>query len=364
MQSTRKCAAAHAVAVLLLLFGAALASAQHYTQTNLVSDIPGLAKNTDPNLVNPWGIARSTPGVFWVGDNGTGVSTLYDGDGNIIPAVFTVPPPSSSKGPATPTGTIFNGSSDFAVAPGKPAIFIFVTEDGTVSGWNPGANPGSAILKYSDNPASVFKGATIALNGKQRFLYAANFRKARVDIFDTNFRLVRVGEHLFEDAQLPAGYAPFNIQSVGGNLYVGFAKQDAEKHDEVDGPGLGYVDVFDVNGKLLLRLQHGSFMNAPWGMTLAAQDFGSYSHDILVGQFGSGHIDVFDPVTGRFKDFLRDADAHVITIDGLWGLSFGNGASAGASNALYFAAGINHEQDGLFGVINVLTADLVQGNDQ
>lgn len=339
---------------------------QHYKQTNLVSDVPGMAAATDPNLVNPWGMSRSSGSPWWISDNGPGLSTLYSGAGVAASLVVTIPPADSANGAGTPSGQVFNGTTDFQLAAGKSAIFIFVTEDGTVSGWNPGVSP-SAVIKVNTHSASVFKGVALAetttSSGRTaNFLYVADFRKGHVNVYDTNFHRVWLGDDAFEDERLPEGYAPFNVQNIGGNIYVAFAKPDAAKHDEVDGAGLGYVDVFSPAGRLLLRMQHSQLLNAPWGIAQAPTDFGAYSHDILVGQFGSGEIVVFDPVTGRIKGTLNDASNAPIAIDGLWGIAFGSGGNSGPANTLYFTAGLDGEQHGLFGTIapieNVLGGDL------
>jgi uncharacterized protein (TIGR03118 family) len=349
--------------MILLAALAAIATGQHYKQTNLVSDIPNLAAKTDPNLVNPWGVARSAGSPWWVADNGQGVSTLYDGSGNPFPPppngplVVNIPTPPGGTPPATPTGIVFNGSSDFAVAAGKPAIFVFVTEDGTVSGWNPGVDAHNAILKVNNSPKAVYKGATIGEADGARFLYVANFRRGRIDVFDTNFTRVRLSEEAFEDDELPRGFAPFNVQNIGGNLYVTFAKQDEQKHDEVAGSGLGFVDIFSTRGRLLTHLEHGSWFNAPWGVALAPGDFGEFSHHLLIGNFGSGQIAAFNPVTKRFTGNVRNLDDSVLVIDGLWGISFGNSATAGPYNALFFAAGIQDEQHGLFGMLTPVATE-------
>jgi len=340
---------------------------QHYKQTNLVSDMPGVAAVHDPNLVNAWGLSRSSTSPWWVADNGTGLSTLYSATGSIVPLVVTIPPSDPTSPPGTPTGTIFNGGTGFELKKGFPAVFLFATEDGTISGWNPKVDATHAVIKVNLKSKSVFKGMTMAtvdvpFFGPQSFLYVADFRKGRVQIYDSNFHHVPEMEELFDDDSLPPGFAPFNVQDIGGNIYVSFAQQDSDKHDEVDGAGLGYVDVFSPEGRLLRRLQHGPWFNAPWGLTQAPTDFGSASHDILVGQFGSGEILVFNPVTGKFKGRLHDSSDQPIKIDGLWGLSFGNDATAGPATTLYFAAGPNHEQDGLFGTITAV--ENVQGNDQ
>ena len=357
-----------AFAVVLLATTLAAQSTQHYKQTNLVSDLPGMAAVTDPNLVNPWGMSRSSGSPWWVSDNGPGVSTLYTGAGSPVPLVVTIPPAESGGGnTGTPTGQVFNGTSDFQLTPGNPARFIFVTEDGTVSGWNPAVQPATAVIKVNTHSASVFKGVALAAAATQsgasaNFLYVADFRKGRVNVYDANFHRVFMDDDAFRDEGLPEGYAPFNVQNIGGNLYVAFAQQDSQKHDEVDGAGLGYVDVFSTGGRLLHRFEHGQFLNAPWGITQAPSDFGAYSHDILVGQFGSGQILVFDPVTGRFKGTLNDAAGMPIVIDGLWDIAFGGGTTSGPSNTLFFTAGLDGEQHGLFGTItaveNVLGGDL------
>lgn len=335
-----------------------MVQAQHYKQTNLVSDVPGMAAVTDPNLVNAWGISRGTTTPWWVSDNGTGLTTLYTGTGAAVPLVVTIP--AADSGTGTPTGQIFNGSQDFQLSPGNPARFLFVTEDGTVSGWNPAVAPKAAVIKVNTHSASVFKGMAVAtLNDAKgnatNFLYVADFRKARVNVYDTNFQRISMhDDDAFRDERVPHGFAPFNIQNIGGNLYVAWAKQDSAKHDEVDGAGLGFVSVFSPTGRLLHRLQWTKWFNAPWGMAQAPSDFGIYSHDILVGQFGSGQILVFDPVTGAFKGSLLDANNTPITIDGLWGISFGSDGPSGPATTLYFAAGPNGEQDGLLGNITAI----------
>ena len=332
-------------------------SLQQYTQTNLVSSQGGVANNVDSDLVNAWGMSRTSGSPWWISDNGTGKSTLYDGTGTKQSRIVTIPSGDLTVSPTgTPTGTVYNGSTtDFLLAPGNPAVFLFVTEDGTISGWNPGVNASEAVIEVNEKGKSVFKGAAIA-QVKQggvstTYLYVADFRKGRVQVYDTSFHHVRFGEERFDDERIPEEYAPFNIQNIGGNLYVTFAKQDDAKHDEVDGAGFGRVDVFSPSGRLLLRLEHGSWFNAPWGLTLASGDFGLYSHDVLVGQFGSGEILAFNPVTGAFEGNLLNTSSEPLTIDGLWGLSFGNGATAGPATSLFFTAGPNQESNGLFGTI-------------
>src|SRR5579863_5048613 len=363
----------------LFSLAATLGAQQHYTQTNLVSDIPGMAAATDLNLVNPWGMSRSSGSPWWISDNGPGLTSLYTGAGAAVAlgdpcplgtltnCVVVPTGDTNLSATGTPTGQVFNGTTDFQLTPGNVAHFIFVTEDGTISGWNPAVSFPSAVIKVNTHSASVFKGVALATaptssGGTANFLYVADFRRARVAVYDTNFHHASMGEDAFQDEGIPAGFAPFNVQNIGGNLYVAFAEQDGAKHDEIDGAGLGYVDVFSSTGRLLHRLQHGPWLNAPWGMTQASSDFGAYSHDILVGQFGNGQILVFDPVTGQFKGTLNDASNNPITIDGLWDIAFGGGTTSGPSITLFFTAGLDSEHHGLFGTItaieNALGGDL------
>ena len=339
---------------------------QHYMQTNLVADTTGVGQNIhDPNLVNPWGMSRGTTTPWWISDNGTGLATLYSGTGTIVPLVVTIPPADSNSGATgTPTGQVFNGTTSFNLSNGKPAVFLFVTEDGTLQGWNGGT---VAEVKANTHSASVFKGLALASVDSSSgtptyYLYAADFRKGEIAVFDTNFKPVQLRRRAFEDERIPSGFAPFNVQNIGGNLYVAFAQQDSAKHDEVDGAGLGFVDVFSPRGRLLNRLEYGSWFNAPWGLAQAPSDFGEFSHNVLVGQLGSGQILAFDPVTGRFKGWLYDASNMPITIGGLWGLSFGSGGTSGSATSLFFTAGPDGYQHGLFGTItaveNVLGGDL------
>jgi len=359
--SLRSCFPAVALSAVTLGPLASPAMAQHYLQTNLTADQPGVTTNTDPNLVNPWGMSRSSTSPWWISDNGTGLSTLYNAAGAAQGLVVTIPTGDPTQSPTgTPTGTVFAGGADFMVAPGMPAFFMFVTEDGTVSAWNPKVDLHNAVIKV---PAklpvtgeSVFKGAALASmpngsGGISTFLYVADFRRGRVRVYDESFNRVHTGEEQFDDERLPHGFAPFNIQNIGGDLYVTFAMQDSAKHDEVDGAGLGYVDVFSPSGRLLRRLEHGPWLNGPWALAMAPGDFGPYSHNLLVGQFGSGNIAVYDPSTGRFKGLLMDSSDNPIAIDGLWSLSFAGGGTNGTATTLYFTAGSDGEAHGLLGTI-------------
>ncbi|HTF24871.1 MAG TPA: TIGR03118 family protein [Candidatus Limnocylindria bacterium] len=349
-----------AVFVFSLFLLPGVTQAQHYKQTNLVSNIAGMAPVQDPNLKNPWGLTRSSGSPWWVGNNNSGTSTLYTGTGAIIPingtGTVTVPPPNGSPAgtQATPTGVVFNGSPiDFLVAPGKSAHFIFATEDGTISGWNGGQNA-VLLVDNSDNGSSngaVYKGATSGEINGNKFLYVTNFRSAKVEVYDTNFKRVHLGEDAFNAEEIPRGFAPFNIQNIGGTLFVTYAKQDAARHDDVAGDGLGFAEIYTPTGKHIGRLQHGTWFNAPWGVVWTTRDFGEFSNAILVGNFGSGWIAAFNGFTYKFIGFLKNPDDSLVTIDGLWSLTFGNDGGAGPANTLFFTAGINNEQDGLFGTL-------------
>ncbi len=341
----------------MLLSVSAVATAQQYSRTDLTSDIPGVAVTADSRFVNAWGLTAGPMGPWWVADNGSGVSTLYTGEGFPMPAfnprAVHIPPGGVAMGMSRPTGIVYNGSADFAIAPDKPAECIFVTEDGTISGWNPevvGYNH-NAVLMVDNSSDAVYTGATIARMDGENYLYVANFRSGRVDVFGGAFRPVLTAEGAFTDPDIPDDFAPFNVQDIGGELYVAFAKQDADGRNAVNGDGLGYVDIFDTSGNLLMRLQQGPWMNAPWGMALAPDDFGGYSGHLLIGNSGSGTIAAYDQDSGEFKGFLRDSGGSLIAVEGLKGLSFGNGSLAGPLNALYFIAGIYGGHHGLFGSI-------------
>lgn len=328
---------------------------QRYVQTNLVSDIPGVAAFTDKKLKNPWGIAFGPTSPFWIADNGTGLSTLYAKDGSPIPQLPSVriPPPRGSSSTSTPTGMVFNPTTDFVVSGNGnlgPAVFMFATEDGTISGWNPTVAFRRAVLAVDNSRiGAVYKGLAFGHTALGNFVYATNFHDGSIEMYDTNFQLVKT----FTDTGLPLGYAPFGIQSIRGKLYVTFAKQDAAKHDDVPGAGLGFVDVFNFQGHMLQRLVSRVRLNSPWGVALAPPNFGGFGGAVLVGNFGDGKINAFDPGNGAFLGVLRDLQGHPLIIDGLWAITFGNGGSTGLKNALFFSAGPNHEADGLFGVLSV-----------
>jgi uncharacterized protein (TIGR03118 family) len=321
-------------------------ASNNFTQINLVSDIPGLAVTTDPNLVNPWGVSFSSGSPFWVSDNGTGLATLYNGAG--VKQGLEVTIPDIGGGTSAPTGQVFNpNSANFG-----GSHFIFATEGGTIASWSGGT---TATLSYTSPVDGVYKGLAMASNSQGTFLYATDFRNGAIDVLDHNFAKVTLSGS-FTDPTLPAGYAPFNIQNIGGKLYVTYAVQDAAKHDDVAGLGNGIVDVFDTDGTFIQRLiSNGSSLNSPWGMAIAPTGFGSFGGDLLVGNFGDGTINAFDPSTGNFLGQLDGAKGMPLINLGLWDLTFGNGGNGGSTSDLYFTAGIPGpdavEDHGLFGSI-------------
>jgi uncharacterized protein (TIGR03118 family) len=327
------------------------AAAPRYQQHNLVADISGVADHTDPNLVNPWGISSSPTSPFWISDNRTGVSTLYNGSGQQAALVVSIPPAAGGTPPSAPTGQVFNGTSDFAVGSGTPARFIFATENGTISGWNSGT---SASLAVDNSRAADYKGLAIGNNGSNNLLYAANFSAGTIDVFNGSFAPTTLSGS-FIDPTLPAGFAPFNIQNLGGNLYVTYAKPDGSGHDAVAGPGNGFVDIFDTNGNFIRRVVSGGPLNSPWGLALAPGNFGAFSNDLLVGNFGDGSINAFDPATGTYLGQMLDGKGNPLINPGLWGLKFGNGGSGGDLDKLYFTAGGAAEDHGLFGSLQSQT---------
>jgi uncharacterized protein (TIGR03118 family) len=331
----------------------ALLSAR-FLQTNLVADRPNRAAFTDPHLVNPWGITASPTGPFWVSDNGTGVSTVYDGSGmpfpSVMPLVVTIPAPPGETGPSAPTGIVFNGnSSEFIVSSGAVsghALFLFSTEDGTIAGWNPAVDPTHAVIAVPKSPTAIYKGLALSSGPGPHFLFATNFHDGTVDEFDSSFHLVRT----FTDPRAQRHhFAPFGIASINGQVYVTFAKQDRHREDDVAGPGLGFVDVFDTSGNFVKRLVTRGKLNAPWGLAVAPSGFSKFGGDLLVGNFGDGTIHAYDPVTGQFRGTFFRRRGHPLSIDGLWGLTFGNNGVAGSSNTLFFTAGPKDEKHGLFG---------------
>jgi uncharacterized protein (TIGR03118 family) len=331
-----------------------------YQQHNLVSDGFVAADHADANLVNAWGIAFNPFGPVWIADNGTGLSTLYNGAGVPQALVVTIPPAAGAAA-GNPTGIVFNGSAGFVVSNGAasgPAKFLFATEDGVIAGWNPAVDATHALLVL-DNSASgaIYKGLALGAGGSGSLLYATDFHNSKIDVWDASFAPVALPAGAFTDPHIPHGFAPFGIQVINGNVYVTYAKQDADAHDDVQGKGLGYVDVYDPNGVLLDRVASKGRLNAPWGLALAPAGFGMAGNSLLVGNFGDGRINVFDLATDEPLGQLKGMDGHPLAIDGLWGLAFGNGFADQSVNSLFFTAGPGDEAHGLYGRIDPLPGD-------
>jgi uncharacterized protein (TIGR03118 family) len=322
-----------------LLFSSGVARAQ-YQVTNLVSNQEKAAKTVDPLVVNAWGLAAGPTSPWWISDNGSGWSTLYTANGTKVPLNVSIPT-AGGDGPGTPTGIVFNGTSDFQIK-GAPAIFIFATLDGTISGWNPGVNPNSAVIAVPATGA-VYTGLTSSSKASGNFLFAADGANNKVDIFDANFKFVRS----FTDSTVPAGFGVYGIQDFGGLVYVTFASPVASG---------GVIDIFGEDGTLLKRLTSGKPLNGPWGMAIAPPNFGQFSNTLLVANnSAAGTINAFNAVTGAFVGTLKNQNGDPIGINLIWGISFGLGATAanGATNQLFFTAGSGEYATGTFGVINL-----------
>jgi uncharacterized protein (TIGR03118 family) len=326
-----------------------------FVPTNLDSNIAGRAKVTDANLANGWGLAFAPGSPFWVNDNHSGVATLYMGDGSIVPLVVTIPPPMGSQSGfvSSPTGMIWNPTTAFLVPGSKvPAIFIFDTEDGTISAWNIAVNATNAVIAVDNSQSgAVYKGLAFGTNVKGNNIYATNFHAGTIEVFDSHFAPATT-DGKFTDRHVPPGFAPFGIQNINGDLWVTYAKQDAAKHDDVGGPGSGLVDVFDTDGHLLRRFAEHGVLNSPWGLARAPYGFGQFSGDILVGNFKDGRINAFNS-HGEFRGTLRQPGGRAVDIPGLWALEFGGGAKS-SPESLFFTAGPDDETNGVFGVINAV----------
>lgn len=340
------------------------ADASGYLQTNLVS------WTQDATLLNPWGMANIAGGPFWISDNGSGFSSLYDGTGTANPQLPKVAIPSATitgtSAPASPDGIVWNGDPlQFAdpagLGKGNTCIFIFVTEDGTVSCWAPGNFTNSVLVENAqliiDNTntdmttSPVYKGLATGTNPRGTFIYATDFRNRNVVAWNSSFAPDSTLDAAFADPAIPATFAPFGIQNLNGDLWVTYAKQDAAKHDPIHGAGLGFVDVFDTNGKMLRRFATRGVLNAPWAAVQAPQHFGKFSEDILIGNFGDGKISGWDPRTAGFVDWMRDSAGMVIVNKSLWALNFGGNVEGANSGVLYFTAGLANEMGGLFGTL-------------
>jgi uncharacterized protein (TIGR03118 family) len=325
-----------------------------YSQVNLASDVPGLAEVTVPNLVNPWGISLSPTGPFWFADNQSGVANLLNGSGQVVPLTVTVPSPNASN--SSPSGSVFNDGPGFAISANgitRPSLFLFAAENGTISGWSTAVDPNAAVLAVDNSSLGAdYTGLALATDGSgHSFLYAADFGRGQIDVFDQDFKpMARDGA--FQDPNLPAGFAPFNIQNVDGKLFVTYAQQStANKGEDAPGAGLGFIDVYDANGTFLSRFASQGALNAPWGLALAPADFGRFGGALLVGNNGDGHINAYSPTSGAFLGQLPDDNAAPIAIPDLWALTFGNGHEGGNAQTLFFTAGIDQETHGLFGAI-------------
>jgi uncharacterized protein (TIGR03118 family) len=333
--------------------GTATSGANSYRIANLVSDQPGVAVHLDPNLVNAWGLVAGPSTPWWVADNGTNVSTLYDGHGNAIPLVVTVG--------GAPTGTVFNGGPGFVVhhqGSSGPSVFMFATESGTIRGWNPSVplpspSTHSFVVVNRSSEGAIYKGLAIASTAAGGRLYATDFHNGLVDVFNGNFQQVS-SPGAFVDPTIPDGYAPFGIRNLDDRIFVTYAKQDADAEDDVAGLGHGFVDMYNLNGTLLGRVASRGPLDSPWGLALAPDRFGRFGGDLLVGNFGDGRINAYALESNGSAErdgVLRLANGQAIGIDGLWALSFGNGGPAGAKGRLFFTAGPNDESHGLFGRI-------------
>lgn len=348
-----------ALATLSIVSAAAFAERpeSHYRVTDLVANRSGVSRNPaatiDPKLVNPWGLAFGS-GPVWTANNNSASSSLYDGQGKYLTDFAT---------PASPTGIVWNGNPRlFSIpsAPGAatlvPAAFIFAHETGAISAWSGGlSKPASAVSVWPADPAVSYKGLAIGSNGSGTFLYAADFKGSKVDVYDSSFHPATLACR-FQDPLMPAGYAPFGIQNVAGDIVVAYAMQADSNGNEAHGAGLGRIDIFTADGCLSRRLGDAGWLDAPWGIALAPASFGPHRGQLLIGNFGSGWIAAFDFNSGEFDGYLKDAEDHPITIGGLWAISFGNGAAAQPSNVLFYAAGANQEADGIYGRIDAVPA--------
>jgi uncharacterized protein (TIGR03118 family) len=325
-----------------------VSAANVYYQTNLVSDLPALAATTDPKLKNPWGVAFSPTSPFWISNQGSGTSTLYDGAGNKEPLTVTIP---GSTPPSGPTGQVFAGGSGFTLSNGKAASFIFDTLNGTIDGWN--GTAGTTAIQMSFTKGAIYTGLALGASGGSNYLYAAD-STGQIRVFNSSFNAVSLAGN-FTDPNAIKGYVPFNVQTVGGQLYVTFAELTAQG---VASPGSnGYIDVFNTDGDFVKRFATGGPLFAPWGITQAPAGFGSYGNDLLVGNFGNGEILAFNPITGAYLGTLDGPNGQPIVNDYLWSLSFRSGGANTNPDTLYFTAGINNQADGLFGAISTTSPE-------
>jgi uncharacterized protein (TIGR03118 family) len=340
-------------AAALVTMAASPARAQFYAQHNLVSDGAVPADLVDPLLVNAWGLVASTTSPWWVANNGSGTSTLYNGNTGAKVALTVTVPAAAAGDEGVPTGIVFNSTSGFVIPGHGTARFIFAAEDGTISAWSGGTQ--AFVVVNNSSSGAVYKGLAFAQTSGGAFIYATDFHHGRVDVFDSSFAPVPMPG--FIDPALPAGYAPFGIRALNAAIYVTYALQDETAHDDVPGEGHGFVNAFDPAGHFLQRIASQGALNSPWGLAMAPDGFGKFSGDLLIGNFGNGRIHAFDPAdltpSGEFEDHgpLHSTDGRPIEIPGLWALAFGNGANAGPKTTLFFTAGPFDEQHGLFGTL-------------
>ncbi len=336
-----------------------------YQQVNQVSDIPGVARVTDPNLVNPWGMSEPSAnggGPVWVSNNNHNNARLYTGDQGTPPGPFSPVPLVVNIPGGAPTGQVFNPTADFVVKAGNksgPARFIFASENGAITGWDPTLPPFEKPTGLSRDAKtavpvsnSVYKGLAIGANSNGNVLFASNFRTGQIDEFNATFQMI-AHPGLFEDRRMPHNYAPFDVAVFGTSLFVTYAKQDALKHDDVKGPGNGYLDRYSLDGALEQRMVTRGPLDSPWGMVMAPAGFGGFAGDLLVGNFGNGRINAFDPATGAFMGTMTNPDGQTIVINGLWGLIFGD-ATVANPQTLIFSAGIADESHGLLGTLTAV----------
>jgi uncharacterized protein (TIGR03118 family) len=326
-----------------------------FTQVNLVADTPRVARLTDPNLVNAWGLSQGPTTPVWVSDNGTDVTTLYTGAGQgmtpaVVPLVVSIPG-------GAPTGQAFNPTTSFVLPDGQPALFVFAGEHGNVSAWNPQLTALTSAVHVASVPGGVLKGLALVQRGHQGpEILVADFAHRRIAAFDGGFQPVKLPRGAFTDHRIPRGYGPFNVAVLGSRVFVTYALIDPKTGDDVKGPGHGFVDVYTTGGRLLDRFARRGVLNSPWGLAVAPAHFGAFSGDVLVGNFGDGKIHAFDPRTGHLRGVLRDGHGRPISIDGLWALLPGNGTTAGTDD-VWFSAGPQDEMHGLLGVLRARPDD-------
>ena len=340
--------AARRIAIALLVAGGSAGAQTHFIQTNLVSDVPGLAVTLDAQLKNPWGTSFGATSAFWVSDNHTGLATLYNGLGTTQSLVVSIPG-------GSPTGQVNNNAGAFQLSNGSNAAFLFATENGTIAGWNGPAGTTALTAATASSAGSSYTGLAISGTGASARLYAANFGAGRVDVFDGSFTPVLAGA--FNDPLLPAGFSPFNVQNLNGSIFVAYDLRDPNTGDEVHGAGLGQVDMFDLSGNLLRRIAVGGSLNSPWGMAIAPSTFGGYAGALLVGSNGNGTISAFLQSNGANLGVLTDTTGAPIVNEGLWALTPGNGANAGGTGQIFLTDGLNGEDNGLFGSLSTSTPE-------